>query len=105
MRPLDGVPVGGIFADERINMYVGGEPAGSIVLSNGTITQAGTTILDDPTMNVRASEETANAIATGQKTLGQCFLDGDISYEGVGFFNVLKAFFAGIGAWIYSLFS
>ncbi|MFH0956979.1 MAG: hypothetical protein V1813_03880 [Candidatus Aenigmatarchaeota archaeon] len=105
MKPLEGIPMGDMFANERINVYVDGEPVGNIVLSGGTITQAGLETLDDPTMNIRTSAETAVAIATGQKTLGQCFLNGDISYEGVGFINSLKTFFAGIGVWLYSLFN
>jgi hypothetical protein len=105
MKPLEGVPMGDMFANERINVYVDGEPVGSIVLSGGTITQAGLTVLDDQTMNIRTTSETALLIATGQKSLGQCILDGTVTYEGVGPLNALKTFFAGIGVWLYSLFN
>jgi hypothetical protein len=105
VKPLEGVPMGGIFANERINIYIENVAAGNIVLSDGTITDAGITPLQDPTMNIYASAETALKIVTGQKTMGQCFLDGDIRYEGVGVAGSFKAFFAGIGIWLYSLFN
>jgi hypothetical protein len=105
MKPLEGVPMGGMFANERINVYIDGAPAGSIVLADGAITEAGHAALPDPTMNFRMSAATAADIAAGKKSLSQCFLDGSITYEGVGPLNAIKAFFAGIGVWLYSLFA
>jgi hypothetical protein len=105
MKPLEGVPMGGIFANERINVYVDGQAAGSIVIVDGTITEASDAALPDPTMNFRTSSETALSIAAGQKTFAQCLTDGSITYEGVGAVSAIKAFFAGIGLWFYSLFN
>jgi hypothetical protein len=103
VRPLEGIPMADIFANERINVYIDGEPMAGIVMSDGVIEQAGTEVLEDQTMNIHASMETVERIATGETTLGECFLNGDISYEGVGFVNMVKAFIAGIGIWFYSL--
>ncbi len=105
MRPLDGIPMGDMFANERMNIYIDNEPVASLVMSDGTIEEAGFTVLEDPSMNIYATAETVTDIAMGKMSLGDAFLSGDIRYEGVGFVNSFKTSLAGFGAWLYSLFS
>ena len=103
MKPLEGIPMGDMFANERINIYVDNQPAASIIIVDGIIEEVGG-VIEDPSMNMYLDSEIIDRMISGGLEFVEALLNGDIKYEGVGFFNAIKVFFANIGMWFYSLF-
>lgn len=106
MKPLEGLPewIAGMFANERINIIIDGNPVVGVVMHDGVIMSAETEPLDDPTMNMRTSMETVLMIFSGEKSFEGAILDGSIAMEGVGL-NSVKMMFANLGLWFYGMFS
>ncbi len=86
--------VAGLFANERLNLYIEGYGVIGVVTEDSEIKEISEGELADPTVNIRSDSETIEGIVGGEVSIIEAIKDGRITYEGVGFFNMLKFTFA-----------
>jgi len=89
--------VGGIFANERINIRTIEGDEGFLITQNGIIMSSGAYLLKDPTVTISTDRLTLGLLAGGQISAQQALATGRIRIEGndlasgikFGFYNVL----------------
>lgn len=90
-KDLSNAPViGGVFANERINIKTAEGDGGHIVTENGQVKEYGAVLLDDPTVTIGTDQETIRLIAGGQMSAQQALSSGRIRIEGNDFFSGLR---------------
>ena len=89
---LDKVPsfVKNTFGNERINLYVDGQPFVGLVGQNGNITEYKKGGIENPTMRIYTTSGTIDKLVKGNTTLLDSVKDKSIDYEGVGFAKKIK---------------
>lgn len=103
--------VKGMLGNERINIHVrmddGSEKVIGIVTKDAVITETEEGGLGDPTINAHISEEKINSLVSSKDPaadLMEMIKTGEMSLEGVGFFNWLRIAFLNFLMWLFSLF-
>jgi hypothetical protein len=100
------VPViSGVFANQRINLYIEGAEEYSIITTDLGIETTGEEFLEDPTMNVFTDIETVRDISSGDLDFMEALDQEKITYEGVGFVNSVKFGVLNLAYNIYSFFA
>ena len=95
-----GSAVGSYFENERANIYVDGYPGCGYeeqyyaVIEDGHVTEFGEGELPGPTVKITADAAAVDLLASGEISMPSAVKSDLISYEGVGFFEGLKYWFA-----------
>jgi hypothetical protein len=85
---LESVPLN-VFSNERINIHIDGSDT-FLVTQKNKIISAGEKNLSDPTLNVYMGKETAAQIHDGNLSMIDAIDQKKVTYEGVGFFKMIK---------------
>lgn len=90
-------PIGGLFGNERVNLYVTLEEGESVVIGiiseNKKVVSFEEGELTDPTLNAYVTEEILTEIIDSDdslQTFQEALEENEISYEAVGFSNKMK---------------
>jgi hypothetical protein len=97
--------VGGLFANERINVKTSEGDTGYLITQTGDVTDYGTTLLNDPTVTLSTNRETVRFIAGGEMTVQQALSAGNITIQGNDFVSGIKFGFYGLMFGIYDFFN
>lgn len=97
--------VAGMFANEKINVYVDGFGTVGIETKNSEIVSTNEGGFPDQTVNIKTSVQTIQEIYYGEKTALTAIKAGEISYEGIGLFKSIELGAANFFMGIYLLFS
>jgi putative sterol carrier protein len=97
--------VANLFANERINIYMEGFGIVGVVTQDSGIAEISEGELADPTVNIRSDLETVEGIVKGEIKIIDALREGKITYEGVGFFNMLRFAFANFLFNLWLMFS
>jgi len=105
-------PLGTLFANERINLYLNmnneTEITFGLVTENKIVKSFQMMEVDDPTVNVYTSEETVQRIITATNPLGElkdALKNKEITYQAIGFTKKIKFGFSGFFVKMASWFS
>ena len=79
-----------LFGNEKINIYLENELIMGVAMEDGKITDINTEGLEDPTVEIYMTEEFMAQLNSGQMNFEDALASGDLSYNGVGFFNKIK---------------
>ncbi|UCC92059.1 MAG: hypothetical protein JSV39_02245 [Candidatus Aenigmatarchaeota archaeon] len=96
--------VANLFANERLNLYIEGYGVVGVVTQDSEIKEMSEGELADPTVNINTDMETIEKIMNGEVSVVDELKSGDITFEGVGFWNWLKIAFANFIFSILSVF-
>jgi hypothetical protein len=88
---LAGVPVlGGMFANEKINIQTEEGDTGYLSTEDGSITDMGDGLLDTPTVTLYTDQETLGLVSAEEMSAQQALSEGRIRIEGYGLIDGIR---------------
>lgn len=79
-----------LFKNERINVYISNDYVVGAIVEDGKITTAEEGALEDPTIEVDVSRHVFEDMKDETFDIKESLNNGDIQYEGVGFWNKIR---------------
>ncbi|MFH0884446.1 MAG: matrixin family metalloprotease [Candidatus Micrarchaeota archaeon] len=88
---LSSIPfMGGLFANERVNVVTKEGDAGHVITKDGEIIGYGMSLLDDPTVKVSTDRETIRLLEKGEISMQQAISAGRITIDGGDVFSGMR---------------
>lgn len=82
--------MGGLFANERINVVTAEGDAGHVITKDGSVGGYGLGLLDTPSVKIGSDRQTIALIGMGQISMQQAISEGKITIEGGDFFSGIR---------------
>ncbi len=82
--------MGGLFANERVNVITREGDSGHIITMDGEIAGYGLGLLEDPTVSVATDRETIALLEKGEIGMQQALASGRVAIDGGGFVNGVR---------------